>query len=963
MRRLISSLDGSGKRYGSNYGGREYRMDETGKSLDAVEESQVIKTPFGTITRRSFVKAAGAAAATAGIVGVAGCAPAATTDSGGEAEGDAKTTTEGKAAVPATIAAPDEGEWIPSQCNMCFNHCSILGHVVDGKLVEIKGDDRSPAGWGHLCGKGTAGIMQLYDPNRISVPLRRTNPEKGIGIDPKWEEISWEEAYQEIIDKLAEQRDKNNPVVVFALITSIISWIDSMNWLGSMGNYPLPIKADICGANTHSIAGLLVGTGNTLPDYTHIKYLMQFGTQAGVATRHGTSIDAKFFAESRKNGCKLVTFDPHMSASAEKADEWVPIRPGTDAAAALGMANMLVNEYKIYDEDFLTNRTNAPALVDPETRRIVRESGSNKSLYWDSKANEAKPYDECDEPALEGEFEVEGKKVRTAFTIFKEHVAQYTPERVEEITTVPADTIKRLAKEFGEAACIGQTEEVDGMEVPYRPAAVDNFSGIARHKHGFLSNWAILQLNTLVGNIYARGGYLGYYTANKYGFYEGDKDHSWELDLWEEDGLINELRMAHGWPENDSTYAKVRNSDFKPIDMALEALYPISIDQHFAYISQVQPDVYHTTPSEVAFCMASNVMKDWCDNDYQAQLLESFKWIFGMDIYLNESSYYYDLIIPEPCYLERYDPLPLSFNNHRVPGLQDVPFMTTARIPIVEARDKCPSALDSFGAMAEMAGRTAEFAGALNDYYKILDKYKLPEDKQITAEAVAEAAFKSLSGEDEGLDWFRKNGPKIRERKADEVYVFAAGMEGRIPLYLDLMLEAKEGIEKSVEELGIYWETDDYIPLPEWLPCCDHEIEDPEYDLFPVYWTNAINTDTWQIENAWINEINEGDDISYFLEINASVGKERGIATGDKVRLSNRDGKTVDGIAVLSEGVHPEVVASMGGHLNSRSEFQPISKARGYAVNHLVPAGDPKRMEYVGSGVDQCVRCKIEKIS
>lgn len=80
--------------------------------------------------------------------------------------------------------------WLPSQCNMCFNACSILGHVVDGKLVEIKGDDRSPAGWGHLCGKGTAGIMQLYDENRITKPMKRTNPKKGVGIDPGWEEIS-----------------------------------------------------------------------------------------------------------------------------------------------------------------------------------------------------------------------------------------------------------------------------------------------------------------------------------------------------------------------------------------------------------------------------------------------------------------------------------------------------------------------------------------------------------------------------------------------------------------------------------------------------------------------------------------------------------------------------------------------------------------------------------------------------
>ena len=169
--------------------------------------------------------------------------------------------------------------------------------------------------------------------------------------------------------------------------------------------------------------------------------------------------------------------------------------------------------------------------------------------------------------------------------------------------------------------------------------------------------------------------------------------------------------------------------------------------------------------------------------------------------------------------------------------------------------------------------------------------------------------------------------------------MFAAGMEGRIPLYFDFMLEAKEKIEAEVDKLGIYWETDDYIPLPEFMPCLDHEVEEEGFDLFPVYWTNAINTDTWQVENAWINEINELDDTTYFLEINAATGAAKGIKSGDKVRLSNRDGDVVEGVAVLTEFVHPECVASVGGHLNAKSDYQPIGKTKGTAVNHLVPAG------------------------
>ena len=236
--------------------------------------------------------------------------------------------------------------------------------------------------------------------------------------------------------------------------------------------------------------------------------------------------------------------------------------------------------------------------------------------------------------------------MRTAFSIFKDSVAKYTPEYAEEVTTIPADTTRRLAKEFGEAACIGQTVEVDGLTVPYRPVAVDTFSGIARHKHGFITHWAILQLNTLVGSTFSRGGYLGFYTRNKYGFYEGDKDHAWEFTIWEEDGLIEDLNMAHGWPSNGSHYKHIREASYTPTSEAMEELQPLTMDQHFGYIAQVQPEVYGTEPSEVAFCMASNPLKNWCNHDYQAKVLESFDWIFGMDIYLNDSSYYYDLIIP-----------------------------------------------------------------------------------------------------------------------------------------------------------------------------------------------------------------------------------------------------------------------------------------------------------------------------
>ena len=88
--------------------------------------------------------------------------------------------------------------------------------------------------------------------------------------------------------------------------------------------------------------------------------------------------------------------------------------------------------------------------------------------------NAVKPYDECEKPALEGTFEVDGKTCSTGFTLYKEHI-KTTPEYAESISTVPAATIRQVAKEYGEAAHIGETITIDGVTLPYRPVCVDAF--------------------------------------------------------------------------------------------------------------------------------------------------------------------------------------------------------------------------------------------------------------------------------------------------------------------------------------------------------------------------------------------------------------------------------------------------------------------------------------------------------
>ena len=100
--------------------------------------------------------------------------------------------------------------WVPTTCYGCFPSCAIQVHRKDGKLVGSRGDPQVYSSYGKCCGKSLARVADLYHPNRVTKPLVRTNPEKGIGVDPKWKEISWEEAMDMVVERLEKLR-KDDP--------------------------------------------------------------------------------------------------------------------------------------------------------------------------------------------------------------------------------------------------------------------------------------------------------------------------------------------------------------------------------------------------------------------------------------------------------------------------------------------------------------------------------------------------------------------------------------------------------------------------------------------------------------------------------------------------------------------------------------------------------------------------------
>src|SRR3989304_1684947 len=167
-------------------------------------------------------------------------------------------------------------EWVPTVCYMCYGACGIKAHRVNGVVVEVKGDPDSPHNLGKMCAKGKAGIIGLYDPYRVQRPLRRTNPEKGVGIDPKWEEISWDEALDEISQRLRKIREEDPRKLVLAGLDFHLSPIIYRAFASAFGtpNVWLGPAGYFCGNGLHPVLFLTHGAFYSGPDYERCNYCL-----------------------------------------------------------------------------------------------------------------------------------------------------------------------------------------------------------------------------------------------------------------------------------------------------------------------------------------------------------------------------------------------------------------------------------------------------------------------------------------------------------------------------------------------------------------------------------------------------------------------------------------------------------------------------------------------------------------
>ncbi|MBI4523569.1 MAG: molybdopterin-dependent oxidoreductase [Deltaproteobacteria bacterium] len=833
---------------------------------------------------------------------------------------------------------------IPSTCGMCYAKCGILVFVEDGVVMRIEGNPDHPQNRGKLCAKGKAGLMNLYNPHRVKVPLKRTNPNKGLDVDPGWQEISWTEALDTIVARLQEIRHDPKKLHIEAWdVTG-----DTMYWLSALGSafgtpHIMRAASPTCGKVIHPVEFFSGGGFHQQPDLHYAKYCLLVGTQFAIAARGSFNHIALDMAEARARGMKLVAIDPIGGFAASKADEWIPIRPGTDSALALSMLHVLLNELEIYDRRFLQYRSNAPYLVGRDGR-YARDPASGKPLIYDAADHKTKHYDDptISQPAISGGCEAG----RPSFELLREHVAKYPPEKTQEITTIPAKTLRRIAREFGEAASVGATIKIDGVELPYRPACVDWAKGPQGHAHGFHQSWPLKLLNIVMGAVNVPGGILSTSAAGK-------RPHHWwpkggADGLLEEGGHILPLPHPKAFPGR---------TPVTPLRLDIFELFPLASHSHtlLPIVAQERERYGFSFGIEVMLhSLTNSLLGSFGDVKKVESFFRSIPFAAGFAVELNETNLFDDIVLPFPSYLERFD-----FVGSDVtipPGGQD-DWSWQVRQPVVDLPPGMRHPQEIMMEIAERLGILGDFYRLINHAFRLKEPYTLNPDRCYPAREVVDRMTRCWFGEERGLNWFRESGVIRIPREPDEAYI-GPFIDARLPIYLEHFLARGQELEHVVTRMNLDWDLSDYAPLSDWMPCPSYEaIQNGSYDFIAVHYKMAYVYGGFGNENPWIDEICERTG-SYNVLVNADVARARGIDDGDEVWLESPVNK-IRAKVKLTQCIHPEVVG-VGGHFGHWSHGMPIARGKGISFNSLLPT-DLEHIDKISTALDHCVQVRLYK--
>jgi molybdopterin guanine dinucleotide-containing S/N-oxide reductase-like protein len=266
----------------------------------------------------------------------------------------------------------------------CPDACGVLITVDDGRATRIQGDPSHPVTRGFLCAKVAKYLDRVYSPDRVMYPMRRVGPKgpppagNGARATNAWQRISWDEALDEISrrfkDIIAEFGSESVLPYSYGGTLAVLSG-SSMDrrFFHRLGASQL--ERSICSAageaGLKSVYGIKMGTEPE--QFRHARYII-----AWAANIHGNNVHLwPFVEEARRKGAKLVVIDPYRTRTAKCADWYLPINPGTDAALALGMMHVIINE-GLHDADYVANYT----LGFDQLRQKVQEYPPERVAQW-----------------------------------------------------------------------------------------------------------------------------------------------------------------------------------------------------------------------------------------------------------------------------------------------------------------------------------------------------------------------------------------------------------------------------------------------------------------------------------------------------------------------------------------------------------------------------------------------------
>jgi anaerobic selenocysteine-containing dehydrogenase len=870
-------------------------------------------------------------------------------------------------------------------CYMCACRCGIRVTLRDGQVRHIEGNPEHPLNQGVICAKGASGIMKQYSPARLTRPLlRRAGAERGAS---QFEEISWEKAFDLLTERLGAIRATDPKR--FALFTGR----DQMQALTGLfakqfGTPNYAAHGGFCSVNM--AAGLIYTIGGSFwefggPDLDRAKLFVMMGT----AEDHHSNPLKIAISKFKRRGGRFISINPVRTGYSAVADEWVPIKPGTDGALLLSIIREIVNQ-GLYDREFLVQYSNAAELVidDPSRpdhglfQRVEMhiEPGCfdpENKLWWDRELNIAiGTHTPGADPYLLGNFTLDdGTPVKPAFQLLKERVQDYTPEWAENITGIPADTIRRLAHEMGVTAR-DQTIELpipwtdcwdnDHDSVIGNPVAFHAMRGLAAHSNGFHAIRALGILMTLLGTVDRPGGF-----RHKAPFPRPippcPKPPRGPEDV-RPNSVLEGLPL--GWPADPNDLFVDAAGEPVRIDKAFSWEYPLSVHglMHSVITNAWRGDPYRI--DTLLLFMANMAWNSTMNTEQVRRMLTDrgddgeyrIPFIVVCDTFQSETIAFADLVLPDTTYLERHDALSML---DRPISEFDGP-VDSVRIPVVPPKGDCKPFQEVLIELGTRLGLpafvTADGARKFRDYPDFIVNYETSPGSGIgfLAGWRGKGGEKFLKGEPNPRQWemYAKNNcvfhyelPKSYQymRNWNKGYLQWARSQGMtryaepiaIHLYSEVLqkfrlaAQGKRRGKQPPDRLRKRVETF-FDPLPFYYEPLESRLVDTQrYPLNAVTQRPMAMYHSWDSQNAWLRQIHTHN----YLFVSPKVGAANGFDDGDWVWVESPHGK-VRCLCRFSEAVEPGTVwtwNAVGKAAGAWGLAPDANESRlGFLLNHVI---------------------------